>query len=343
MQNVDDVSLAGTPLEDVNICKNLDSWMSDLPPQLKVLPINHLAIPGSHDTMTYTITPKGKIGPDGPNFIRHLGCLLVVARPIIYNWSITQHDDVKAQLNGGIRYLDLRVARKSGTNDICFLHGLYGASIEQPLRDVADWLSSHSGEVLILDFQHFYEFDDKLHQVLIKIIETIFKEKLCPVFPSFTHISLQWLALEKYQLFVVYRNGAAISYPNLWFSSLWETPWADTVDPRYLLTFLNERLKRRNSRTGFVSQCLLTPNTFYIARHTCGNLERDLARVCRNNILPWIREKKPGSDGLNVVISDFVSYDDFVFTKTVIQRNVELLKWSNKTASGRYIEVQSKS
>lgn len=298
---------------------------------------------GSHDTMTYTITRRGTVGPDGPNFLRYLGCFSVVVKPIIYNWSITQHDDVRAQLNGGIRYLDLRVARKNDTNEIYFLHGLYGAEIDKPLRDVADWLSSHPGEILILDFQHFYKFDEALHDTLIGIIENIFKGKLCPVFPSFNHISLQWMALKKYQLFVIYRNISAISKNNLWFSSLWETPWADTVDPKYLVKFLNDKLEFRNSRTGFVSQCLLTPDTYYVAKHPFGNLERDLVGVCRNNILPWINEKSPGSDGLNIVISDFVSYDDFIFSKTVIQRNVELLKTSKKPPSGKYIQVQPKS
>lgn len=293
--------------------------------------------------MTYTISRGGKVGPDGPNFLRHLGCFVVVAKPIIYNWSITQHVDVKAQLNGGIRYLDLRVARKDNTNEICFLHGLYGAAIEQPLQEIADWLLSHSGEVVIIDFQHFYEFDDHLHKILIRIIDNIFKDKLCPVFPSFSHISLQWLALEKYQVFAIYRNSAAMNQTNLWFSNLWSTPWANTVNPRYLIKFLNEKLESRNQRTGFVSQCLLTPDTMYVARHVFGNLEKNLGNVCRDITLPWINEKKPGNGGLNVVISDFVSYNDFLFSKTVIQRNVELLKHSNHTASGRYIEVRSKS
>ncbi|XP_046752754.1 PI-PLC X domain-containing protein 3 [Diprion similis] len=338
MQNIDDA-----PPGETTIYKNLEFWMSDLPPQLKTLPINHLAIPGSHDTMTYTISRKGEIGPDGPKFLRHLGCFKMVAKPVIFNWSITQHDDVKAQLNGGIRYLDLRVAKKDGLNEICFLHGLYGASIEEPLEDIADWLTSHPGEVVILDFQHFYQFSDSLHNVLINIIESTFKGKLCPVFPSFTHISLQWLALEKYQVFVIYRNVAVMNHTNLWFSSLWVTPWPNTVNPVHLIEFLDKSLESRNPRTGFVSQCLLTPDTFYVLKHVFGNLERDLVDVCRTNTLPWIRNKKPGSDGLNIVISDFVSYNNFLFSKTVIQRNVEMLKVSSKPISGKYIEVQSKS
>ncbi|XP_014478123.1 PREDICTED: uncharacterized protein LOC106746260 isoform X2 [Dinoponera quadriceps] len=109
---------------------DLEFWMTRLPAALKNVPIIHLAIPGSHDTMTYTIERRNDVGPDEPAFIRTLGryCSLV-AKPIILNWSITQRDDVRRQLNGGIRYLDLRVATKPRTRDIYFLHGLYGSEI----------------------------------------------------------------------------------------------------------------------------------------------------------------------------------------------------------------------
>lgn len=46
MQNVDDTKTDEKTLGETKVYKNLEYWMSDLPPQLKTLPINHLAIPG---------------------------------------------------------------------------------------------------------------------------------------------------------------------------------------------------------------------------------------------------------------------------------------------------------
>ncbi|XP_076635170.1 PI-PLC X domain-containing protein 2 isoform X3 [Colletes latitarsis] len=150
--------------------EELEYWMTRLPEPMKDVPIIHLAIPGSHDTMTYTINRRNDVGPDEPKYIRALGryCSFL-SKPIIFNWSITQHDVIKDQLNGGIRYLDLRVATKPTNGNIYFLHGLYGSTIYQPLQEVAEWLASHSNEIVVLDFQHFYSFSETDHRHLKRL------------------------------------------------------------------------------------------------------------------------------------------------------------------------------
>ncbi|XP_067211465.1 PI-PLC X domain-containing protein 3 [Linepithema humile] len=305
---------------------DLEFWMTRFPAPLKNTPIIHLAIPGSHDTMTYTIEPRNDVGPDEPAFIRRLGryCSFV-AKPIILNWSITQRDDVKQQLNGGIRYLDLRVATKPRTKDIYFLHGLYGSEITRPLLDVADWLTSHANEVIILDFQHFYAFTDEDHRRLVERINRTFHGKMCPVSSRFEQITLNWLATNRHQVFVIYRNVYARNFSNLWPSGLWRTVWPNTVDVHELIDFLNIELQSRPLDIGFVSQCLLTPDTSYVLKHLCGTLQRDLVPLCRKPILTWINDKRPGRGGLNIVIADFVSDNNFLFSKTVIQSNARFL------------------
>ncbi|XP_012273901.1 PI-PLC X domain-containing protein 2 isoform X2 [Orussus abietinus] len=330
--------------EENDLSENLEFWMTRLPARLQTVPINCLAIPGSHDTMTYTIAKYNEVGPDESMAIQFLGryCSLI-SKPIIFNWSITQYDNVTQQLNGGIRYLDLRVATKLGSDGIYFLHGLYGSEISDPLQEVADWLATHPNEVVILDFQHFYIFSDAHHRFLIEKIHTLFWGKLCPVFGNFSHISLQWLALEKYQVFVIYRHVVAKDYTDLWPSGFWPTPWPDTVHADYLLNFLDTKLGCRSPQTAFVSQCLLTPDTFFVMKHVCGNLYRDLSETCRHAILPWIQKNSPGSEGLNIVIADFISNHNFEFPKTVIKRNSQILKDSQDPSYPRtYIQVQSR-
>ncbi|XP_076168688.1 PI-PLC X domain-containing protein 3 [Ptiloglossa arizonensis] len=306
--------------------EELEYWMTQLPEAVKNISIIHLAIPGSHNTMTYTINRRNDVGPDEPNYIRALGryCSLL-SKPIIFNWSITQYNDIKDQLNGGIRYLDLRVATKPTNGDIYFLHGLYGSTIYQPLQQVAEWLVTHNNEILILDFQHFYSFSDMDHRHLIETISRIFQRKMCPIASSFDHITLRWLALQKYQVIVIYRNPCAQSYSNLWPSGLWRTSWPNTVRANKLIDFLNLELQVRSLKVGFVSQCILTPNISYVAKHLCGTLQKDLVPACQKVVLSWIGQKRPGQGGLNVVIADFVSDNNFLFCKTVIESNRRFL------------------
>ncbi|KAL7301086.1 hypothetical protein TKK_0006355 [Trichogramma kaykai] len=310
----------------IDLSENLEFWMTRLPLKLQTLPIIQLAIPGSHNSMTYTIEPGNDIGPDETPSIQMLGrCLSILMRPIVFNWSVNQEISVREQLDGGIRYLDLRVAVKTSEDKIYFLHGLYGAEISQPLQDVADWLSTHPNEIIILDFQHFYKFNYQHHASLIEFIKQVFGRKLCPVFNKLDHLSLQWLNKEAYQVFVIYRNIAARNYNYLWPSGAWSTPWPNTVNTSTLVNFLNESLQARNPRIGYVSQCLLTPNAAYVIKHICGNLHRDLCPKCRKVTLSWIKKHAPGNGGMNIVITDFVSLDNFIFSKTVIQRNMQLL------------------
>nr|XP_003703232.1 PREDICTED: PI-PLC X domain-containing protein 3 [Megachile rotundata] len=306
--------------------EELEYWMTRLPEALKTVPIIHLAIPGSHNTMTYTISKNNGVGPDEPRYIRALGRYCsIVSKPIIFNWSITQHDNVKDQLNGGIRYLDLRVATKPQNGDIYFVHGLYGSKIYQPLQEVAGWLSSHSNEIVILDFQHFYSFSEMDHRHLVETIFRIFQTKLCPIASTFNHITLNWLALERYQVIVIYRNIYAQNYSNLWPSGLWRTPWPNTVHVRELIDFLNAELQTRPLDIGFVSQCLLTPDMPFVLKHLCGTLQTNLVPQCQKAILSWINQKRPGRGGLNIVIADFVSDTNFLFCKTVIESNKKFL------------------
>ncbi|KOC59583.1 PI-PLC X domain-containing protein 3 [Habropoda laboriosa] len=302
--------------------KELEYWMTQLPESLKNVPIIHLAIPGSHDTMTYTIKRHSDVGPDEPRYIRVLGryCSFV-SKPIIFNWSITQDENIVDQLDNGIRYLDLRVATKPTDGYIYFVHGLYGSKIYQPLQEIAEWLSSHTTEIVIVDFQHFHSFSETNHGHLVETIFRTFQAKLCPVASSFDHITLNWLNSGKYQVILIYRNAYAQNYSNLWPSDLWRTTWPNTVRVNELLDFLDVELKMRPLDIGFVSQCLLTPDIPYVLKHLCGTLQGHLVPQCQKAILSWINKKRPGRGGLNIVIADFISDDNFMFCKTVIESN----------------------
>ncbi len=281
---------------------------------------------GSHNTMTYTIERNNDVGPDVSKVIRVIGRFLpILSKPIIYNWSVNQIINVKEQLNNGIRYLDLRVAKKSVDDKIYFLHGLFGAEVNQPLKEIADWLSTHPQETLILDFQHFYKFSEADHLGLIDQVKYVFRGKMCPASSKLDHLTLEWMKLERYQVIVVYRNIVAQNFSNLWPSGLWPTPWPDTVNKDRLVNFLTDGLRSRSRSTGYVSQCVLTPDVPYVIKHIFGTLQRNLCVVCSKVTLPWIENNSPGNGGLNIVISDEVSYNNYVFPKTVIQRNVALL------------------
>lgn len=59
---------------------------------------------GSHDSFSYTITPRSKLGPDASRLIKYLTRMLgPVMRRFVYKWSITQSYNIQCQLALGIR------------------------------------------------------------------------------------------------------------------------------------------------------------------------------------------------------------------------------------------------
>ncbi|XP_008557724.1 PI-PLC X domain-containing protein 3 isoform X1 [Microplitis demolitor] len=320
---------------DQVLTKNLEFWMTRLPGALKKIPLINLAIPGSHNTMTYTINRFNDVGPDEPASLQFFGKYFsIISKPLIFNWSVTQYDDVVQQLNGGVRYLDFRLATKARNNDndierndddVYFLHGLYGDEVTQHLVEINHWLLSHPGEIVIIDCQHFYSFSERVHGKFVSKLKNIFKNLMCPSTVNLWKVTLEWMVNYRYQVIIIYRNEIIRKEINFWPSGLWPTPWPDTTRPRALVDFLDMRLKTRLADTGFVSQCLLTPDARYILKHLCGSLHRDLAEVCRKTSLDWIRRHAPGAGGLNIVITDYVSYNNFMFSRVVIQRNALLM------------------
>lgn len=80
---------------------DLENWMGRLSMDVRQrVPIIYLAIPGTHNSMTYGITSLSKIAPDADESVRRLNRLFPV---IVRRWSKNQKINVTQQLTLGIR------------------------------------------------------------------------------------------------------------------------------------------------------------------------------------------------------------------------------------------------
>ncbi|KRT82433.1 hypothetical protein AMK59_4592, partial [Oryctes borbonicus] len=176
---------------------HLESWMTDLPKQLKAVPLIHLAIPGSHDSFTSTIKSTSKISPDAGSLLENLKWLGPLLGYVVKRWVRTQEYDVAKQLQAGIRYFDLRISTKEGTEQLFFVHGQYSVDVVSVLNDIENFLDSHSQEVVVLDCQHFYEFTSRDHDRLMQLLKATFSVKLLPYSPTMDHLTLHFIT-ERY-------------------------------------------------------------------------------------------------------------------------------------------------
>jgi hypothetical protein len=137
-------------------------WMRDLGRDIAFVPLTELTIPGAHDMGTYGITGSSADSTDGQALL----CGVVHTVCERYGRAQDPVEDAEHQLNGGIRYFDLRVCGSGG--DFVTCHGLEAARLQEILDQTRAWIDSHPGEVVFLDFNHHYLLDPDAEANLIE-------------------------------------------------------------------------------------------------------------------------------------------------------------------------------
>ncbi|XP_033050672.1 PI-PLC X domain-containing protein 1 isoform X2 [Trachypithecus francoisi] len=306
-------------------CRNAnEDWMSALCPRLWDVPLHHLSIPGSHDTMTYCLNKKSPISHEESRLLQLLNkAFPCITRPVVLKWSVTQALDVTEQLDAGVRYLDLRIAHmlEGSEKNLHFVHMVYTtALVEDTLTEISEWLERHPREVVILACRNFEGLSEDLHEYLVACIKNIFGDMLCPRGELPT---LRQLWSRGQQVIVSYEDESSLGrHCELWPGiPYW---WGNTVKTEALLRYL-ETMKSCGRPGGlFVAGTNLTENLQYILAHPSESLEKmTLPNLPR--LSAWVREQRPGpgSRCTNVIAGDFIGADSFV--GDVIALNQKLL------------------
>jgi len=281
-------------------------WMTRLPKSVKEKPLSALAIPGSHDSFTHSLVPGSEAGPDQPEPIRKFAkdfpCL---AKFIFPRWSYTQSRDVSYQLEHGIRYFDIRlVAHKgNGPERFVIIHCLCGQPVLGILENIKQFLDNHAGEVVLLDFQHLYNFDEKDEADLTTMVIDIFGKSLCPQPHDLANLSLQSMNSSRQQVIAILPRPRCSLF---WSRTVCPTPWPNTRSSTHLRRFLTEGLKTRNPRCLFVSQAVFTPNLATVILNFFSTLKKSCARRCNLTTRAWLTETGASP---NILITDFVLSD----------------------------------
>jgi hypothetical protein len=119
------------------------NWMNDMLPSIGSKSLSEITFPGTHDAGMYTSSDLGK-------------------------FSLAQDQSIYQQLQGGVRYFDLRVRRTSDSSGFRIYHGpdapilkewFDGPTTEEVLQDVSKFMKEGHKEVVVLKFSHFRDFN----------------------------------------------------------------------------------------------------------------------------------------------------------------------------------------
>ncbi|XP_056132495.1 PI-PLC X domain-containing protein 1 [Lampris incognitus] len=304
--------------------QNYEDWMSCLPEELWDIPITNLSIPGSHDAMSYCLDINSPLVRSESDTFRLLdGLFCCFTRPAIFRWATTQDKSIEEQLSMGIRFFDLRIARKplDTTSYLYFTHVIYThVTVLETLVSVANWLESHPKEIVILACSHFEGLNDELHESFILSLKKLFGLKLCPCKGSV--LTLQSLWASGHQVLLSYDDQAAVRHQELWPAiPYW---WANQHTAQGVISYLDWQKELGRPEGFFVSGLNLTADRYYITLHP----KQSLSTLTLKNweyLRKWLEEQMPGANSncLNIIAGDFVG--PIPFCSLVIALNQKLI------------------
>jgi hypothetical protein len=223
------------------------TWMADLAAAMRSsaleVPLNHLLIPGTHDSGTYAICAESTPAQDGKtgyaSLLREMdawrekaagtrvaalvdsaftpirAAVQAAGSEVTARWARTQPHNVQEQLRAGIRYFDLRVQHCA--DGFYAVHSLRGASLTEILQHVAAFLRQpgQRRELVLLDFNHLFDIQGQTHELLLQQVHGLLGKLLAPrqASPRFPAV------LDHGNVLVFYKSADAACYrrfPWLW-------------------------------------------------------------------------------------------------------------------------------
>lgn len=294
---------------------NRPKWMEVAGTTHGDVPLNQWVLPGTHDSGTSSITSNSAWAPDAEWY--HY------VKTIVAKWAKTQTKPIQGQLNDGIRYFDLRVAKADSGTGYAFVHSLEGDSVEAALEAVQVFLANNTQEIVILDFNKFYATEAFDHAGLVALILKYLGPLIIPPQQIGT-LTPNNIWRSSGRVIVAYADDTIVSQnpSKLWprqeaSNSAISSPWPNTNDITVLKQKLDASIINRTFSKFFVLQCVMTPGALQLA-----NLASDLQNWAATTTNPFIYDQlkqvwitqKP-----NIIMLDF--YEDTEIIDYVISAN----------------------
>ena len=294
-----------------------EHWMEEVFSGRANVPFNEIIIPGTHDSGSYDISSSSKVDEEcSDNVLKSL------TSSITADWAQTQTQDFKQQLEGGIRYFDLRITKEDG--EPWLWHCMLSVKLSEALEDINNFAASHPKEIIILDFQDIEvsSMIDDVHS----LITNKFGSRLISSSVYKPDSPLQNLWNSGDNIIVVGNdrddgaNGLLRYSPNTYWDrgDDLKSDWANTDNDDDLYDEVSESLASRNMNELTVAQTVLTPDSSDILNLTFSDL-RELNDDIDHKIGTWMGTWNCDGIKPNIVMTDF--YQDSSVVKTAIGLN----------------------
>lgn len=216
-------------------------WMAEMGPRFLNAKVGEVIWPGTHDSGAYCQDF------DYNKVVHHeclryaathiLNCLGPRVRRVASDWGRTQMMSVRQQLEHGVRYIDLRVARCMKDGCYYIVHSFCGPCVEDVLEEIASFATDHKKECILLEVDPVSEVDHvELHSIFRRKLGDLLLKRECGSSHSFSPVSLTVSHLiEKGRILVLYKLPTLYGYMDtvlsFWDSRFTYTPFVMSLDP----------------------------------------------------------------------------------------------------------------
>jgi hypothetical protein len=165
-----DAALPSAEIGGPAVARRYDNWMTRNFRAFVDRTLAQIALPGTHDSGAYDLSDRKSPERSTAEWLAGLG--LNITKP----WAKTQRLDIQGQLEGGIRWLDMRTAYDG--SDFYFHHALLGPKTRDMLRQIRAFIEEpgHEHELIVLEFCNWQGLNDATSEVWKKLSATILTE-----------------------------------------------------------------------------------------------------------------------------------------------------------------------
>merc|ERR1719265_3098149 len=271
---------------------------------------------------------------------------------IVHDWAVAQDPrfDILAQLRDGVRYLDLRLALdprevskvkeegKDLTHAVFIVHSVWGTSVVDVIDQIAQFVSTHPKELVLLDFQHFYGMTKEAHSDLLALIQDKLGAALIHNdIPKGINTTIGEFWANNTSVLMWY-NVAKEELPD---DSPWDVMWdRETTLTSYWANKRNpEECKAAidgwasehvPGETLFLAQAVLTPDVGMFLRGVAQSPSTlgQLASLINPKIEGWLEDRDPAKGWFHAPFN--IVMVDWITTTSIVPQIIEINKtrWS---------------
>lgn len=203
-----------------------------------------LTLPGTHDAAAYELYAElvpGYVPDNLEALIYAAEALGIPLEKAITDWSLAQDQDFYNQLQGGIRYFDLRAAWDANSSSWRTFHFEYGNAIQVMLDDIARFVREQPSEVVVVEVSHLdgYPTTENIDQ-LIEQIETTLGDVLFPQTQPIT-TTIGDMVANGWNVLLTLETDAIADHPLLWYSNTLYNTYANSCDLDTMVAFDHDK------------------------------------------------------------------------------------------------------